>query len=365
MSLNSFRARLRASAARPGLAAGLVALVAAFVLVGVYPAASGEIIEQILVKVNGDIFTKTQLEERQVQALRGRTQQMTDQQLQKELRAVTPDILVSVIDEILLLQKGRDLGYKMTDDMFKRYVEGIRKENKLETDEAFQAALKQEGMTMADLRKQIEKNSIIQEIQRTQIFDRISVTETEARQYYDLRPGEFTTPATMTLREILIKVAGDPKGVNVAADEAAKQKAETLRADILSGKTTFEKAVADVSEAASKANGGLIGPLNLEEVAPDLARLLRPLKQGELTEAIRTQAGYQIIKMESRTEPKLLSFEEAREQIADRIFNERRREEFERYMTKLRASAIIEWKNQELKKLYEERLKTLRASAGA
>ncbi|MFB3855531.1 MAG: peptidylprolyl isomerase [Vicinamibacterales bacterium] len=364
MSLKSFHPWFPVAARHRRVAAGLAALAAVFLLAAAYPAA-GEIVEQILVKVNGDIFTKTQLEERQVAALRGRTQQMTDQQLQRELRAVTPDILVSVIDEILLLQKGRDLGYKMTEDMFKRYLESIRKENKLESDEAFQAALKQEGMTLADLRKQIETNSIIQEVQRTQIFDRISVTETEARQYYDLRPGEFTSPATMTLREILIKVPADPKGVNVAADEAAKEKADALRADILSGKISFEKAVADFSEAASKANAGLVGPLNMDEVAPELGKLLRPLKQGDLTDVIRTQAGYQIIKMESKSEPKLLSFEEARDQIADRIFNERRRQEFQRYMTKLRASAIIEWKNLELKKLYEERLKTLSAASGA
>lgn len=357
------RSRPRTAAFSRRVAAGLTALATACLVVSALPAASGEIVEQILVKVNGEIFTKTQLEKRQVEALRGLGRQLSDQELQKQLTAITPDILVSVIDEMLLLQRGRDLGYRLTDDMFRQAVENIRKENNLEDDAKFKAALEQEGMTMADLRENIEIQSIIQELQRSQIFSRISVTETEEREYYEARKNEFTTPATLTLREILIQVASDPKkGVNIAADEAAKEEAEKIRAEILSGKTTFEEAVAKFSDAASKANGGLVGPLNLDELAPDLVKLLKPLKAGEMTEVVRTPGGYQILKMETRTEPTVATFEQARGEIANRILNARRRVEFDKYMTNLRASAIIEWKNAELKKLYEERLKTLAAT---
>lgn len=362
MALNNShfgRIRPRVAAFSRRVAAGLAAVTSACLVLSALPAASGEIVEQILVKVNGEIFTKTQLEKRQVEALRGLGRQLSDQELQKQLTAVTPDILVSVVDEMLLLQRGRDLGYRLTDDMFRQAVENIRKENKLEDDAKFKAALAQEGMTMADLRENIETQSIIQELQRSQIFSRISVTETEEREYYEARRGEFTTPATLTIREILVQVSSDAKGVNVAADEAAREEAAKIRADIESGRTTFEKAVAEFSDAASKANGGLVGPLNLGELAPDLAKLLKPLQVGDLTEVVRTPGGYQILKVETRTEPTVATFEQARGEIANRILNDRRRVEFEKFMARLRASAIIEWKNAELQKLYEERLKTL------
>src|ERR1700722_15219058 len=109
-----------------------------------------EIIEQVLVKVNGEIFTKTDLETRQVAALRQKGQQMdlkTDagnEQLKKALDEVTPQIMVEAVDEMLVVQRGKELGYKMSDEQFKSIVDNIKKENKLESEEQFQSALKAE-----------------------------------------------------------------------------------------------------------------------------------------------------------------------------------------------------------------------------
>src|SRR6266700_3421026 len=118
-----------------------------------------EIIEQILVKVNGEIFTKTDLEQRQIATLRQKGQQMdlkkdpSNQQLRKALDEITPGIMVDAIDEMLIVQRGKELGYKLADDQFKGVIDNIKKENKIESEEAFQAALKSENMTMVDLRR--------------------------------------------------------------------------------------------------------------------------------------------------------------------------------------------------------------------
>ena len=98
-----------------------------------------EIVEQILVKVNGDIITKTDLEKRQIRALRERNLQanpadlQNDETLRKILLEVTPQILVSTIDEMLLVQRGRELGYRLSDEQFKQIIENITKENKIPT----------------------------------------------------------------------------------------------------------------------------------------------------------------------------------------------------------------------------------------
>src|SRR5690349_3925081 len=74
------------------------------------PAAApqGLIVEQVLVKVNGDIITKTELEERQIAALRERKVNpevlKNDEQLKKALADVTPMLLVNAIDELLVVQ---------------------------------------------------------------------------------------------------------------------------------------------------------------------------------------------------------------------------------------------------------------------
>ena len=181
-----------------------------------------EIIEQILVKVNGEIFTKTDLETAagrgappEGSADRPQERSRPTQQLRKALDEITPQIMVDAVDEMLLVQRGKELGYKLSDEQFKSVVDNIKKENKIETDEQFQAALKPENMTMADLRRNLERQMIVQRVQQNEVLGKIGVTEDEARKYYEAHLNEFTTPPTVTLREILVAVPADAKGLNV------------------------------------------------------------------------------------------------------------------------------------------------------
>jgi peptidyl-prolyl cis-trans isomerase SurA len=336
-----------------GLALGAMAVLLAA------PAARSEVIEQVLVKVNGEILTKTELETRQVQALRasGKSADLTgdkgSEELRKALNEITPGLLVSSIDEMLLVQRGKELGYKLSEEQFKRVLDNLKTQNKIETDEQLQAALKQENMTMADLRRNMERQMLYSNVQQVEVFSRVAVTDDEARKYYDDHKAEFTTPAAVMLREILVAVPTDARGINAAADEAAKTKADQIRARVAAGEA-FEKVAAEVSDAASKANGGLLGPLNVSDLSEDFRKLIEGLKPGEMTPAVRTPRGFQILRLESGTQAQILPFEQAREQISERVFTDKRRAEFQKYITRLRSQAIIEWKNEDVKKAYQE-----------
>jgi peptidyl-prolyl cis-trans isomerase SurA len=334
----------------PSLARLLVVLLAVVTAGVATPRA--EIIERVLVKVNGDILTQSDLESRQsaiIKARKENPQTMTSAELSKMLAEITPQIIVDAVDELLLLQRGRELGYRLSDEKFKEVLDNIKKENKIETEEQFQQALKAENLTLAELRLRLEKSMIIQQVQGNEVLGHISVTEAEAKAYYDAHKAEFTTPATMMLREILIPVPP------VAEDQAAKAKADALYERLQAGES-FEKAVAEVSTAASKANGGLIGPISLGDLAPALKKILEPLKAGQITPVIRTQSGYQIFKVETLNEATLLPWDQTREDIGNRVANTKQAAEFARYMQKLRAQAVLDWKNPELKKLFEQKV---------
>ncbi len=318
-----------------------------------------EVIEQVLVKVNGDIVTKSDFERMQVDFLRQRPelQNVTPDspELQKAVAESTPQLILSAVDELLLVQRVRELGYVMTDEQFKGVLDNIKKDNNIDTDEKFNEALKQEGMTLADLRRQLEKNMLETRVQQNEVLAKISVTEDEAHAYYDAHKNDFTTPSELMLREILIAVPATDRGVNVAQDDAAKAKAEDIRHRLMAGEP-FARLAGEVSDATSKANGGLIGPIKSDELAPALQTMLGKMKVGDVSEVIRTQRGYQLLVIESRTEQKVKNFDEARQDISDRIAEEKRRAETQKYIEKLRGSASITWHNDELKKAYEQAL---------
>src|SRR3954469_7938434 len=193
----------------------LKTLVLAVLVVAAVAVPRGEIIEQILVKVNGDIFTKSDLEQRQIAALRQKGQAIdlksdpNNVQLRKALDEITPQIMVEAVDEMLIVQRGKELGYTLSDQQFKGVLDNIRKENKIETEEQFQAALKSENMTMTDLRRNLERSMIVQKVQQNEVFGKIGVSEDEARAYYESHKNEFTKLPTVTLREILVSVPAD------------------------------------------------------------------------------------------------------------------------------------------------------------
>ena len=140
-----------------------------------------QIIERVLVKVNGDIFTQTELEEQQTAAIRarmGRRPQAdivnNNEELKKAMDEVTPQILVDAIDELLLLQMGKEKGYHLSDEQFKSWLDNLRKEQNLRTTSKFQAALKQEGMTIDDLRKNVEKQFLVGQVQRDEVGSKLA-----------------------------------------------------------------------------------------------------------------------------------------------------------------------------------------------
>lgn len=330
------------------------------------PASSRPVVlQRVLVKVNGAVFTKTELEEAQILALQERAQRnltpldvQSDEKLRALLVEITPEILGSVVDNLIILQRGRELGYRMSDDQFKSAIDNIKKDNQLD-DASFQTALKQQGLTMEVLREQLEESYLKQAVSQNEVMSRLQITEEEARQYYRAHPEEFLTPALMTLREIFISVPTEMRDgqevFNAAADEAAQKKMTDIRERAVKGED-FAALVTEFSESGSKANGGLIGPINLAELAEGLRKRLEPLKTGEVDQPIRTPKGYQLLKVESKSEAAPQAFEQVRNEIGNKVAQQRGQALMEKYLEGMRAQAIIEWKDEELKKLYEQHL---------
>ena len=339
---------------------------AAIVLSAAVATPHAQVIERVLVKVNGDILTQTELEERQTAAIRARVGRdltpeavKNDAQLKKAIEEVTPQLLVDAVDELLLLQMGKEKGYHLTDEQFKSWLDNLRKEQNLTDDKRFQEALKQEGMTVEDLRKNVEKQFLVSQVQRDEVGSKLTITEEEARQYYTLHKEEFAQPATVTLREILIEVPTTTQGgqaaVSVAQQDEAESKAEALRTRVLAGED-FAKVAAEASASPSKSNGGLIGPINLAEVSVSLQELISKMKPGEITKPIRTNRGVQILKLETIKPASIQPFEAVRDLVADKVHDARQQTEVRKFLARMRGEAIIEWKNEELKKLYERQV---------
>lgn len=352
-----------------GLAIAMPALSAQSPVPPAAPAtpAQGTIIQQIIVKVNGDIFTKTDLESLQIEALQREKnlvvdpgKGLNDAALKAALLEVTPDLLVEAVDELLQVQRAHELGFHMSDENFKAIVENIKKQNKLD-DPGLRAALQQQGMTWDEFRTSIDHRVLIQQLQN-EVMSRLALTEQEAHEYYDKHHDEFMTEPTVSLREILIAVpTTQTAGLNTGADQAALEKAKSVRDRALKGED-FTKLLSEVSDSPSKASGGLIAGLHLKDVDPKFREALEKLKPGEITEPLRTSQGYQLFKLETATPAELQPFDKVHSDIVQKVQGARMDVEMAKYIQHLRAQALIEWKHEDMRKMYEKRLAELKTA---
>jgi peptidyl-prolyl cis-trans isomerase SurA len=329
---------------------------------------SSVIIQRVLVKVNGEAFTQKDLEEKQIDALQQAGKgDLPPEALSKEVADLMPDLLVGAIDEILLLQRGREAGYHLSDDQFKEMVDSIKKDNGM-NDNDFKAALQQENLTLDLLRKRLDRTFIVREVQQREVLGHMSLTDQELHQYYDQHPNEFLKPATVTLRELLIPVAapdtkpGQPASFAAASDQAARARIQALRDRAAAGED-FVKLVNEASESPSKSNGGEIGPINITELATGVREALEKIQPGEITPPIRSARGYQIFKLETRTGEEPRPFDDVRDEISQKIGEQRLDVETAKYLQQLRAQAYLEWKRDDLRQMYEKRLAELASNS--
>jgi peptidyl-prolyl cis-trans isomerase SurA len=288
-----------------------------------------------------------------------------DARLRAELAELTPRVLVEAVDELLLIQRARELKVTFTEDLFRQATDNIKKSNNFTTDEELTKALEQDGMTLEQLREGFERLYLKQAVQQREIGQRMNLTEEERRQYYNSHRETFVTPATVTLREIFIpfpvgldvtKGKGtQPPAVSPADEAAVRARIEAVRTRAAAGED-FAKLVGEVSEAATKASGGLVGPVQVSDINPALADLIRALAPGEVSAPFRGARGYQIFKLESRTEPAPRPYDEVRTDIQQRIYDDRLEGETQKLLERLRSQAVIEWKDQTYQGLYAQAL---------
>jgi parvulin-like peptidyl-prolyl isomerase len=334
---------------------------------GLPRAVPSNVIQKIIVKVNGEIFTQTELVQRHAEAVRQENQDpkdlkafQDDAKLAAQIAEVTPAILVEAVDELLMVQRGREIGIRFTDAQFKDAIDRVKKQNNLD-DEGLKKAMAQAGLTLEELRQNFERTYLMQGVTQTEIMQNMRLTEEETRQYYAKHPEAFMQPATLVLREIVVNIATQPDpttgqpSINAAEADEAKERITKARARVLAGED-FVKVAAEVSEGGSKANGGLVGTVVVDEMVPALRDALNKLKPKEISEPIRVSTGYRIYMVESRAEAQVLPFDQVRETIAQKIYQERVGGEQRKYIEKLRAQAVIEWKDDNYRKQYEKAL---------
>jgi peptidyl-prolyl cis-trans isomerase SurA len=304
-------------------------------LVLVPTGARAETIERVVAKVNGQIITLSEFQARQIAAAQAARAEPAN--VGTFLRQNNAKILQDAIDEILILQKAEDAGIKAPPQWIDESIDGIRKDNNITTEQQFQDALAREGLTLGELRQNIERGVLRRIVIERDIRPKIEASESELlAEYEKLKATEFTKPATVTLQEIVVKE--DAGGDALARELAAKARAGE----------DFATLAKTYSTAPSRAHGGDVGQLSQGEINPDLEKAAFALPIGSVSEPMPVEGGYRIIKVTAKTSGSTTPYDAAKDKVRDRLMAARFDAAYEAYMQELRKNASVELRVREV-----------------
>jgi parvulin-like peptidyl-prolyl isomerase len=307
-------------------------------------AADVRVVEEIAAKVNGDIITRGELEQRhrEIEAF-FRQQGLTGAKLAEAVKQQEGDSLRDQIDQLLLVQKGKDLNISV-DPEVNRYLADLQVQSKItDTDKFHEWIREQAGMTFEDFRDQKKKEFMARRVVGQEVGSRIAIPEADLHKYYDEHKGDFVRQEQVFLSQILISTEGK------TADQvaAAEKKAKDLVARARKGEKFTDLARENSDDPETAKDGGYLGPFKRGQLRGEIEGIVFKEKKGYVTDPIKSTspASFLILKIDERYETGQASFEEVRNDIMDRMMEPRMTPRVREYLSKLRESAFLEIKD--------------------
>jgi parvulin-like peptidyl-prolyl isomerase len=261
---------------------------------------------------------------------------LTPEQAEVEIQKKQPEIILNLINEALLVQKGKDMP-RLPEEVeaeVNREVLRVAKSSNISTIEQLEEEMHKEGMLLADVKETLRRQFMRQAVLQREVDAKVyyGLTDKELRDYYDAHRDRFVS---VTISEIFLGLAG-------RTEDEVRAKAADLAKRARAG-ASFEELVEKNSEheQTKKTKGLLADPdgktrwFFLSDLSKDVAEAVKNLKAGGVSEPVKIDEGYMVLRVNERDD----SFKD--NYVRGVLTQERGDKEREKYLRTLRGEAYI------------------------
>jgi peptidyl-prolyl cis-trans isomerase SurA len=296
------------------------------------------VVDEVIAQVNEGVITLSRIKRESKSIVDTYVQEgKTRDEAQKIVDEKQGELIASLINEELLIQKAKELGLdKDIEDSLNQRMLGIMKQYNLKTVEALYAEMEKQGVDPKELRETWRKQAIRERVIQREVQSKVYwlANGKDLKDYFEKNKSKFTKPETISISELFLGFAG--------RDEAAvREKAKQLYTQ-LKGGADFAKLAKENSDPGAVTEGtGKAEKLVVSQLVDKIAVPLKGLKAGEVTAPIEIeQLGITILKVDQR---ELASSESVFDENAIRmaILNEKMPTEQKKFMSKLRSDSYI------------------------
>jgi peptidyl-prolyl cis-trans isomerase SurA len=291
-----------------------------------------EVVEAIVAIVNDDVITMSEYKAEYNGLYEAIRAQVPEEQFSEVWQQRRTALLDQMITSILLLQEARNKGINVAEQL-RMTIENIKKENNMENDADLIREIQAQGMDYETWKARLEEDILRQGIIYSEVRASLVFDDSDIVEYYNVHPEEFTDPLEYSLKAVFVAKEGR------SAEEAEARKKEIK--DKLDAGGEMAAVAAEYSEGPEKESGGDLGSFKTGELAENLESQVKDLEQGQMTDWIDVGTGWYLIQLAERKEPRLQTFEEAREAIQEKLYQNAEQDKMVEYMKTLRETSYI------------------------
>jgi parvulin-like peptidyl-prolyl isomerase len=305
------------------------------------PAPETRVVEEIVAKVNGRIITRGELD-KQKQVIEADLQQqgLTGSALQQAESRRISDSLRDQIDQLLLVEKGKELNINVDADINRRIAE-IQSSSKISDPDKFHEWLReQSGETFEDFKDLMKNQFLTQRVISEEVYRNVVIPKADIEKYYNEHKSEFVRQEMVQLREILIAVTDTSPDKVAAAEKKAKNLVDRAR----KGDGKFTDLARQFSDAPTATSDGELGAFKRGDLPRDLEDIVFKQNKGYVTDPIRRPAGFEIYKIDEKYAAGQASLDEVQGEITNKLMEPKVGPKVREYLTQLRQNAFLQIK---------------------
>lgn len=300
---------------------------------------SGKVVEEIIARVNNEIITRSDYsrelatsEDDAKQECQGRC---TPQQLEANIADRKKNALRDLIDQSLLVQRGKDMGISVETDVIKQ-LDQIRQQNNLASMEDLEKAVTGQGLNWEDFKNNIRNKLLVQKVIGQEVGQHIVIGHDDVVKYYNEHKADFVRPEQVALREI--QVATEGKSATEIAE--LKKKAETALQRVKNGED-FGEIAKRFSDGPTAKQGGYLGMYKRGELAKPLEDVVFKLKRNDLTDVIDTKQGFLILQVLEHYDEGQQPVDKVENEIMNTLYNQKMEPAMRDYLKTLREQSYV------------------------
>ncbi|HEX5744683.1 MAG TPA: peptidylprolyl isomerase [Archangium sp.] len=315
-------------------------MVAALLLTGAV--ARAELVDRVAAVVNRDVIALSEVEKRAAPELARLNASVRDPKQRAEERAkVLKASLNTLIGEKLMEGEIRELGLATTDAELEAAVSDVRRQNNITDEAQFERLLSGEGFTVKTYKDFLRNQMSRMKLVNMKVAPKVKVSEEDLKAAYTQYTKMESGDAEVHARHILVQVDAKAAPEKV---EAARQKALKLAEEARKPGVDFAELAKAKSEGPSASDGGDLGFFRRGVMVPAFERVAFTLKEGEVSEPVRTQFGWHVLKVEERRAVDVAPFEQVKGELENRLKMQKTEKFVEQYVQELRQKASVEEK---------------------